>query len=520
LYTFKPDFVLIATHWRDANLTAFSNNTDEEVRRVVHELQQLWKILLQRQPCRIIQHGFNLPAQDSYGHLSGVLPGGRLNMLREINRALVQAAPSPVALLDLDRASAQFGRHKWFDPTYWHLAKQYPSANALPLLVDHQVALIRAGLGLTKKVLALDLDNTLWGGVIGEDGLEGIRLGPPSAVGEAYQALQQYVLELKARGIVLVVCSKNNEEDAKQPFLHHDATVLHLDDFVVFRANWVDKPTNLRDIARMLNLGIDSFVFLDDNPVERALVRRELPEVAVPEVGVDPVTFVPTLDRGLYFEAWSLSQEDMERHESYRANVLRDELAKLAGSLEDFLADLQMEAEIGAFDNSVLARVVQLIGKTNQFNVTTRRYSEEQVRRMMASDNYWTQHFKLNDRFGDNGLIGVMIARQVLADLLTWEIDMWLMSCRVIGRQMEQFMLQTLAEAAQAKGVRAIRGVYIPTAKNAMVADLYPRLNFTKLSETANGEVQYLLDLKEQVVPRCAFIRPRNAPLAALPKIG
>jgi FkbH-like protein len=296
--------------------------------------------------------------------------------------------------------------------------------------------------------------------------------------------------------------------------------VLHLDDFVIFRANWLDKPTNLRDIANRLSLGLDSFVFVDDNPVERALVRRECPEITVPEISADPATFVATLDQGLYFEAWTLSQEDRERHQDYRANILREEIAASSASLGDFLRTLDMEAEVGPFDERVLARVVQLIGKTNQFNVTTKRYSEEQVRRRMTSDDYWTQYFKLSDRFGDNGLIGVMIARQVLADLPTWEIDTWLMSCRVIGRQMEQSMLQTLVEAAQTKGVRTIRGVYIPTAKNAMVSDLYSRLGFTRLSETASGEVQYLLDLKEQVVPRCAFIRPRNAPLAALPKIG
>ncbi len=352
----------------------------------------------------------------------------------------------------------------------------------------------------------------MWGGVIGEDGLEGIRLGPPSAAGEAHQSLQQYALDLKTRGILLAVCSKNNEEDARLPFLRHDAMVLDLDDLAIFRANWKDKPANLREMATTLALGIDSFVFLDDNPVERGLVRQELPEIAVPELGPDPATFLTTLDRGLYFEAWTLSEEDLKRHTSYRSNVLRTELATSAASIEEYLHKLSMEAEIGPIDDSVLARVVQLIGKTNQFNLTTRRYSEQQIRRMMTSADYWTQYFRLKDRFGDNGLIGVMLAHRVPVEVPTWEIDTWLMSCRVIGRQMEEFMLQTLAEAAQAAQIRAIRGVYVPTGKNGMVADLYPKLGFIQLPESPKGESHYLLDLANQTVPRCEFIHIKGTP--------
>lgn len=507
LYAFAPDFVLIATHWHDANLPPFSSSPDDEVQRVTSEFRQLWETLLQRQACRIIQHNFDLPEIDAYGHLGLSLPGGRGHMLREINRRLQEFAPAPVAVLDLDHTAATYGKRNWADMAYWYTAKQYPAADALVLLVNQQVALIRAGLGLTKKVLALDLDNTLWGGVIGEDGLEGIRLGPPSAAGEAHQALQRYAAELKERGILLVVCSKNNEEDARLPFLHHDAMILRLDDFVIFRANWRDKPANLRDIAGQLNLGIDSFVFLDDNPVERELMRRNLPEVAVPECGADPAGYVAALDRGLYFEAWSLSQEDRERHQSYRSNALREELRTSAASLEDFLRSLNMVAEIGPVGDPVLARVVQLIGKTNQFNLTSRRHSEAEVRQMIELDGSWTQYFKLNDRFGDNGLVGAMIARHIPADIPTWEIDTWLMSCRVIGRQMEQFMLQTLIDAAHKHGVRALRGVYAPTAKNAMVAQLYPRLGFTQIGQQPDGTTDYALDLTMQTIPGCEFIR-------------
>jgi FkbH-like protein len=507
LYAFRPDIVLIATHWRDANLPSFGDTPEAEIARVLSEFGKLWDVLLERNSCRVIQHNFDVPAIDSYGHLSLSLPGGRACMLRELNRRVPEVAPSSVIILDLDQVSAKFGKQEWFDPSYWHLAKQYPCAKALPLLVDHQAALVRAALGLSKKVVVVDLDNTLWGGIIGEDGLEGISLGAPSAAGEAYQAFQRYLLDLKSRGVLLAVCSKNNEEDAKLLFLKHDSMVLHLDDFVVFRANWRDKPENLREIAKLLNLGLDSFVFLDENPVERALVRRELPQVAVPEIGSDPSRFVLLLDRKLYCEALTLSREDKERQAIYRADALRDELKTTAASLEDFLRSLEMQVEMGPFNDTVLPRVVQLIGKTNQFNLTSRRHPDQEVRRMMASSDFWTHYFKLSDRFGDNGLIGVMIAKKDADDSSIWEIDTWLMSCRVIGRQLEEFMLATLVEAAKARGVRAIRGIYMPTAKNSIVADLYPRLGFTREKEMDEGSIVHTLDVANWQGFSCSYIR-------------
>ncbi len=246
LYAFAPEIVVIATHWRDANLPAYADDWEAAVKHVVAQFRDLWDTLLKRNPCRIIQHNFDQPLTRSYGHLSHALAGGRAAMLREINRQMLATAPSAVTILDLDHLAAASGA-SWNNSAFWHLAKQHPASGALPLLVDHQAALVRAHLGLAKKVLAFDLDNTLWGGVIGEDGLEEIEVGPPSAAGEAYLALQQYAKELKSRGILLVVCSKNNEADARLPFEKHDGMLLRLDDFALFRANWDDKPSNLRD---------------------------------------------------------------------------------------------------------------------------------------------------------------------------------------------------------------------------------------------------------------------------------
>jgi FkbH-like protein len=495
LYGFSPDIVILATNWRDAHLPAFTDDPEVRIKRVIEEYEHLWQTLLARKPCRIIQNNFDIPVTDSYGHLGATLRGGLTQMLREVNRRLAEDAPLSVTVLDFDGVSAIYGKRRWYDARYWHSMKQYPSADALPELVNQQVALIRAALGLTKKVLVLDLDNTLWGGVIGEDGLGGIALGPPSARGEAYQAFQRHILELKERGILLAVCSKNNLEDAQLPFLRHDATVLHLEDFAIFRANWLDKPGNLREMAQKLNLGLDSFVFLDDNPIERALVKNEIPDIAVPELGDDPATFIEVLAKGLYFESLTLSQEDRERHESYRSNLLREDLRTASGSLENFLCGLNMEATIGPFHEDVLSRVVQLIGKTNQFNLTSRRHSEEAVRRMIASEAYWTHYFRLRDKFGDNGLVGVMIAHALSYSSAIWEIDTWLMSCRVIGRGMERIMLNSLIEAARTKQVKHIKGIYVPTQKNAMVSGLYPQFGF-RMTEDTGKEVTFILDLE------------------------
>jgi FkbH-like protein len=512
LYEFFPDIVIIATHWRDAHLPAFSADPDSEIERVLGEFRELWQTLLSRHPSQVILHNFDIPGNNSYGYLGARMRGGQTQMLREINRRLLEEVPPSVAVLDLEGLSANYGKRCWQDPRYWYAVKQYPSSEALPDLVDQQVALIKASLGLAKKVLVLDLDNTLWGGIIGEDGPSGIVLGPPSGRGEAYQAFQRYVLELKDRGILLAVCSKNNPDDAQLPFLRHDATILHLEDFAIFKANWLDKPTNLREIAKTLKLGLDSFVFVDDSPIERALVKRELPEIAVPDMGEDPATFVDILDRGLFFESFTLSQEDRERSESYRSNVQREELCTSSRSYEDFLRSLNMEASIGAFNEEVLSRVVQLIGKTNQFNLTSRRHSEESVRRMMASKDYWTQYFKLKDKFGDNGLIGVMISRELPEKEKTWEIDTWLMSCRVIGRGMEQFMLWVLGEAARARKVRHIQGIYVPTQRNAMVSGLYGQLGFSRLERSGNDEV-FVLDLAERMNEPDRFIKMSSDPI-------
>ena len=494
LYVFAPDFVLFATDWRDANLPAISSDPESAVQATLNGVKSQWDTVLRRLPCRIIQHNFDLPVYDAYGALSQRLPGVRSAVLRELNLRLTQSVPPQVAILDQDQVSANFGRERWQDDRLWHLAKQHPAHTALPALAKAQLALIRAGLGLSKKVLVLDLDNTLWNGAIGEDGLGGIRLGPPDARGEAHQTLQQYCLELKERGILLAVCSKNDGADARLPFEEHEGSVLKLTDFAAFTANWQDKSANLQAMAHKLNLGLDSFVFLDDNPAERAHVRAYLPMVTVPELANDPAEYIRTLAAGRYFEAWSLSEEDRLRAASYAVDTQREQLQHSAGSVTEYLRELRMVCTHGSFDEMTLPRVAQLVGKTNQFNLTSRRHSLEELRRFSQNEKNWTHWFRLQDRFGDSGIVGVIVA--VDDGEANWRIDTLLMSCRVMGRGMEQFMIRTLVTEAKERGIDRLLGVYRPTPKNSIVAEFYAIVAFRR-RDGNDAHQNFDLDVKK-----------------------
>lgn len=511
LHHFRPDVVILATSWRDAHLPPVHPDPDQAVQSLVDGLAGLWRICNQTLGAHVIQHAFDAPSADSLGHLGHALPGGRQRVLLRANLALHEAAGPGVSILDFPGVAALAGTAAWSDPGLWYLAKQHPGVDALPLLVDEYTVHLRALYGLSRKVLVLDLDNTLWGGVIGEDGLDGIALGGHSPEGEAHADLQRYALELRERGIVLAVCSKNNDADAREPFEKHPEMLLQLDHIAVFRANWQDKVTNLRDIAATLGVGTDSLVFVDDNPTERAWVRREMPEVAVPEIGDDPSRYVEILQRARFFEALSLSDEDRTRAEAYAANARRAELEAGVTDLGEFLASLDMAAQVRPFEEANLPRITQLVNKSNQFNLTTRRYTQEQIRTFAEDPACITRCFRLRDRFGDNGLIGVMIGR-LHPERRELEIDTWLMSCRVLGRRMEELMCGELMRAAQEAGVARILGRYIPTRKNALVQDLYPKMGFQQVGDgdsqgTTEGETLWEYDLREQPPLRNEFIR-------------
>jgi FkbH-like protein len=505
LARFRPDIVMLVMHWRDLQLEAVTQNEEAMVTRLFEERKASWKRMSRSFACHIIQPSFDYPAGEAYGHLADVLPGGRTRVIDLLNLRLREEAPAYVSILNLAAAQREVGTRRWEDELHWTRYRQHPAAEALPELAEAYMSHVRAVLGLSRKVLVTDLDNTLWKGVIGEDGLDGICIGPGSPEGEAHLDLQRYMLDLKRRGILLAVCSKNNVEDAQLPFQQHPHMALRLDDFAAFRANWDDKAANLRAMARELSLGLDSFVFLDDNPLEREWVRSQLSEVAVVELGSSPFRYLHQLDRGHYFEALSLSREDLVRADQYRVEAQREGLRASAGSLDDFLQKLQLEAAVEEVTAKNLARVTQLVNKTNQFNVTTRRYTEAQIHAMAGDPRGWVGAFQMSDRMGSYGLIGLLCCRP--ADRGIWEIDTWLMSCRTLGRQMEKFMFDRLIEAAVERRVDHIVGVYLPTAKNGLVKELYDQMGFRRIRESGD-EVRYELDVP--ATPAITAIHVRN----------
>jgi FkbH-like protein len=362
---------------------------------------------------------------------------------------------------------------------------------------------------LSKKCLVLDLDNTLWGGVIGDDGLEGIVIGEGSAVGEAHLALQRYAKQLKECGVILAVCSKNDAKVAEAVFHEHPEMLLRRPDIAVFLANWNDKAENLKAIATRLNIGIDSLVFVDDNPVERARIRQSLPTVAVPELPDDPTHYVRCLSDAGYFEAVAFTSEDRHRTELYAANVERQALLESWQTMDDFLRGLRMSVVYGPFTTVDHARIVQLFSKTNQFNATTRRYTSEEITRLAGLPNVLTLQFRLLDRIGDNGLVSAMILRPDAVNERLLEIDNWVMSCRVFGRQLEFEAMNIAVETAHHFGIEGFVASYIPTPKNSVISALYPTLGFTAVTDPdfANGTTRWFLNLADYVTHQSHIAR-------------
>lgn len=511
LARFRPGIVMLVMHWRDLHLEAMTEDEQSWIRRFTEERKAEWRRLSDSFACHIIQPSFDYPADEAYGHLAGVLQGGRTRVIDLLNLRLREEAPANVSILNMAAAQREVGTKRWENELAWTRYRQHPATEALPEVAEAYMSHVRPVLGMSRKVLVTDLDNTLWRGVIGEDGLDGIGIGPGSAEGEAHLHVQQYMLDLKRRGILLAVCSKNNLEDAQLPFLRHPHMALRLEDFAAFRANWEDKAVNLRAIGRDLSLGLDSFVFLDDNLLEREWVRSQLPEVAVVEVGSSPFHCLRQLDRGRYFEALSLSGEDLARADQYRVEAQRTSVRASSASLDDFLQKLQLEAAVEEVTQKNLARVTQLVNKTNQFNLTTRRHTEVQVRTIAEDPQGWARAFQMSDRMGSYGLIGVLCCRPAdRGD--TWEIDTWLMSCRTLGRQMEKFMFDRLIEAAVERRICCIAGVYRPTAKNGLVEKLYDQMGFRRVGDSGD-EVRYELDVP--AIPVITATHVRNVTASA-----
>jgi FkbH-like protein len=516
LHQFQPNFTLILTSWRDLrNRPRLLDSREETQRLVEDEVAQwgaLWKIAREQLHSQLIQSNFVCPPWRALGNLETSHPGGLRRFITRLNYELEQAAPSGVVIHDVDGLAAAAGRWQWSDERFYFQAKLPCAPGHLVDYAHSLAALLFAQLGSARKCLVLDLDNTLWGGVIGDDGIAGIRLGQGNPEGEAFIAFQSYAKALRERGVILAVCSKNDEHIAREVFETHPEMVLKLDDISCFVANWDDKASNLARVARELNIGLNSLVFFDDNPAERSLVRRLRPEVAVPEVPEDPAYFIQTLDRLRLFEAVTVSTEDLARTESYRADSKRHALASSTQDIDEFLRSLEMAARIGPVSAVSLERAVQLISRSNQFNLTTRRYNNTDVLEMSASPGWITRTVSLRDRFGDTGLISVLLAR-IESDTLV--IDTWVMSCRVLKRGVERLLRNEVVAAARDRGLRRVLGEYIPTAKNGLVRDHFRSLGFEQTGGGTDGTTQWELRIDNESTPLEHFIReiPADEPV-------
>lgn len=423
------------------------------------------------------------PVETLFGSLDRQIPGTARALVEAFNRALPACLTSGDMVLDIAHLAETVGLADWHSPAQWNLAKLPFSDFYVPLYAEHVTRLLGAMRGKSRRCLILDLDNTLWGGVVGDDGLAGIAISEGDAVGEAYRSVQQFALALRERGIVLAVSSKNDDAVARRVFKEHPEMLIRETHIAVFQANWNDKAANIKAISDELSLGLDAMVFLDDNPAERGLVRSLLPEVAAPELPEDPALYARTLAAAGYFETIAFSEEDRQRAAFYESNMRRVALQQSAGDVDAYLASLKMEITFKPFDETGRSRIAQLVNKSNQFNLTTRRYTEAELAALEARSECFTLQVRLSDMLGDNGMISVVICKPL--DPAAWEIDTWLMSCRVLGRRVEQMVLSEIVYQARDRGIERLVGVYRPTERNAMVRDHYSKLGFSPLSTDA-----------------------------------
>ena len=496
LDAFAPDVIYIHTNWRNIETFPTTASTPAEIEEMLeaeyNRFATMWQALADKFHCPIIQNNFDRPNYRLLGNRDVWDPHGRTNFLARLNQKFYAYAASHENFFinDIDYLSADYGLTAWGDAFYWHMYKYAMCLDAIPSLANSLANIIKSIYGRNKKVLALDLDNTLWGGVVGDDGVDGIAVGPEVPEGQVYAEFQSYCKALKSIGVVLAVDSKNDEENALAGLNHPDG-VLHPDDFVAIKANWDPKDRNLQAIAEELNLGVDSFVFADDNPAERAIVAAQLPGVETPALdGAE--NYIKMLDHGGYFEVTALSGEDLKKTELYHANAERRRAQAAFADYGAYLDSLAMKATIRPFEPLYLQRIAQLTNKSNQFNLTTLRCSEEDIRAMSTDPAWLCLYGKLEDRFGDNGVVTVVAGQQEGALL---HLRLWLMSCRVLKRGMEDAMMDAVVADAAARGVKTICGYYYPTAKNAMVKEFYAEMGFARIKADENGNTVWNLDV-------------------------
>ena len=498
LEEFNPEIVYIHTtikNLKNFPSLSFSKEKNQSIlENEIKKFKSIWNSLFSKFSCVIIQNNFEYPQYRLIGNSSVYLDGGNVKFINNLNSFLVKATEEYKNLYinDINYLSSLVGLEKWYDNSLWFNYKYALSFEAIPYLSHSVSSIIKGIYGKNKKAVAVDLDNTLWGGVIGDDGIIGIKIGKDNPIGEAHIEFQKYLKQLKELGIVLTIASKNDEENAIEG-LEYNNMLLHKNDFLVIKANWEPKPNNILESANEINIGVDSFVFLDDNPVERELVKNQLLGIGVPNIDNKIENFQNIVDRNNYFEFLSISEEDLQRLKYYEDNQSREKEKLNYTNYQEYLKSLDMLAEIQEAKDVYLERIHQLINKTNQFNLTTKRYTKAEVEEVYNNKNSILLYGRLQDKFGDNGLVSIIIGEKEDKIL---NIPLWIMSCRVLKRDMEKAMLDCLVKISKEKGIEKIVGQFIPSSKNSMVKKHYEELGF-KLIENKEDLTTWELEIFE-----------------------
>ena len=496
LATFHPDIVYL--HTSNRNITKYPEIGDSAetvgmlLDNEVEKFVKIWSSLTEKYHCPIIQNNFELPYYRLMGNREAYDIHGKVNFVSRLNERFNDYARTHdnFYICDINYISADYGVKAWSDPFYWHMYKYALAVPAIPYLSFNVANIIKSLYGKNKKGFVLDLDNTLWGGVIGDDGPENIVIGPEESEGQAYSEFQKYIKEHQSLGILLNIDSKNDYENAIKGIQHPDSAFSEKD-FISIKANWEPKDRNFVQIADELNLLPESLVFVDDNPAERHIVTQQIPGVQAPEIS-QVTDYIQAIDRSGFFEVTKLSVDDLSRNDMYRKNAERVKLQNSFSDYGEYLQSLEMEADIKAFEPIYYARIAQLSNKSNQFNLTTKRYLQTEIEDTATDPEYITLYGKLVDRFGDNGVVSLIIGHQV-EDIC--HIDLWLMSCRVLKRDMEYAMMDALAAKCIERGIATIKGYYYPTAKNHMVELFYKDMGFTLVERDETGNSVWTMDL-------------------------
>lgn len=504
---FEPDIIFI--HTSNRNITTYPQLTDsaQEVESLLdaefQKFSSMWDKLSGTYSCPIIQNNFEYPSYRLLGNQDAYNIHGKTNFITRLNMKFYEYAQTHPHFFinDINYLSADYGLEQWSDPFYWHMYKYCLCLAAIPKLAYSVSNIIKSIFGKNKKAFALDLDNTLWGGVIGDDGADNIEIGSETSMGQAYTEFQTYLKEHKDLGILLNIASKNEHENALAGLTHPDG-VIRPEDCIVIKANWEPKSCNVAEMAKELNLGLDSFVFVDDNPAEREIINQQLPQVAAAKIS-RVEHYIQEIDRVGYFEATYLSSEDLKRNTMYKENIERSKQQASFADYSEYLRSLTMKATVKSFEPLYMSRIAQLTNKSNQFNLTTKRFTQEEIENVAADGKHITLYGRLEDKFGDNGIVSLVVG-EIDGDVL--HMSLWLMSCRVLKRDMEFAMMDELVKACQERGITKIMGYYYPTAKNGMVRDFYAKQGFTKVSEDEQGNTTWSFVIDKSYQPKNTVI--------------